>query len=862
MSSPRQSTRRGSRERSKAKGQARGGGGSPPRVHFLDVGEQEYGDAILLDLDGTRILLDGSHPGDQVGTTGHPSIPEQLRNLLSDAGPSVTVDLLIVTHAHADHIGCLPYLVEHQLLAADWALVADPGLGWGRALGAHDAGPTDPQVANVVAALREEVPSEQTDDPALARFIADAATLEQEYNTMLTTLADRGTRVVRYGRDDPEELLKRFASVGLEILGPSQAQLLACAEAIAKTTADAVVHLNELVTQADARAPETSLYRDLISGGADTADAISRPGPAINLQSIVTKFECGDLRLLLGGDMQFANPQLGDPIIQGELQSLRGRIAKAAPFSLAKLSHHGSDNAFDASVLRELGSTSLVGICAGEGSLSHPNPAVLRLLDQERQRLEWVRTDHNGLASVAFNGAPRLTLARGEVSDPRPNTSDSQEVGSPSQVVSEAVPGSGGQPVVKVRSGSAGTSLADEVEILTKIPLGVEHISLSVDVRAGGPPSGPSPAADPVGEITIADGRKLPRLLFVTSANRLAANVGRQEAAQALTRIREAGLDIYDQLPDDVTDPSGAITQVREQLTTRPGVEGVVLLGGYDVVPSVRTDVLPPDLRRALARNDDNDDFIVWSDDRYGDLDGDRIAELPVSRIPDAKSAAMLIAGLRAGGGAKTASRAGVRNSARPFAEKVFSALPGTEPLAISAPTEPGTSPALDCELIYLMLHGAYDDSTRFWGEEPGRMVEAVNLTNIPAPTGRVVFTGCCWAALTVDRPAVHAIPGAIPAPKTVGASMALSFLANGASAFIGCTGSHYSPDRPPYAFFGGPMHEAFWGRLLGGDPPARALFNAKVDYAQGFPHGLTSQAQYAVEYKILRQYTCLGLGW
>ena len=44
--------------------------------------------------------------------------------------------------------------------------------------------------------------------------------------------------------------------------------------------------------------------------------------------------------------------------------------------------------------------------------------------------------------------------------------------------------------------------------------------------------------------------------------------------------------------------------------------------------------------------------------------------------------------------------------------------------------------------------------------------------------------------------------------------------------------------------------------------PPARALFDAKIAYARDFPHGRTSTAQEAIEYKILREYTCLGLRW
>ena len=59
-------------------------------------------------------------------------------------------------------------------------------------------------------------------------------------------------------------------------------------------------------------------------------------------------------------------------------------------------------------------------------------------------------------------------------------------------------------------------------------------------------------------------------------------------------------------------------------------------------MPAQRRDCLPPALRAALGLTDDPDDFIVWTDDDYGD-DGDReTPPVPVSRIPDAHSAVLL----------------------------------------------------------------------------------------------------------------------------------------------------------------------------------------------------------------------------
>ena len=63
------------------------------QVHFLDVGAREYGDAVLCQIGTRSVLIDGSHPGDQVGSPGHPSIPDQLKRLLKAKTLPVTVDL-------------------------------------------------------------------------------------------------------------------------------------------------------------------------------------------------------------------------------------------------------------------------------------------------------------------------------------------------------------------------------------------------------------------------------------------------------------------------------------------------------------------------------------------------------------------------------------------------------------------------------------------------------------------------------------------------------------------------------------------------------------------------------------------------
>jgi hypothetical protein len=383
------------------------------------------------------------------------------------------------------------------------------------------------------------------------------------------------------------------------------------------------------------------------------------------------------------------------------------------------------------------------------------------------------------------------------------------------------------------------------------------------------PPLGsrPQPQARPTdrpGPLRIAGGRTLPPLLFVTNRAALEPNLGREETGRLLTALRERH-EVLDTLPGGPLSSQPQAEAVRGRLANLPDVRGVVLLGGYDVVPSRRLDVLPPSLRQRVRANgyQDLDDFIVWSDAAYGERGGDR-TPLPVSRIPDGKSSQLMFAAIQAANRSFGGRRAGVRNVERPFAAEVFNALPGAGNLLVSGPTvyNQNLRPDLAADRLYLMLHGSAQDATRFWGEGTPGGLEAMNMSTVPAACGPVVFAGCCWGALTVRTLARYAVAGAPLEPRSADSSLALRFLLAGATAFVGCTGAHYSPVDPPYRSAGGPMHTAFWRHYNAGIAPAQALFNAKLDYLRDLPHGQTEVAGQAIELKTLQQFTCLGLGW
>jgi beta-lactamase superfamily II metal-dependent hydrolase len=826
-------------------------------VHLLDVGPQQYGDALLCLFKNETILIDGAHPGNYKALEGHPPIQEQLGEILSQPADHLRVSLLMISHAHDDHIGCLPRLVKNGWLAAEWAIVPDPDLGFGRSQ--TDARPDaalDFRSRQVVAALREEPRSAGLSDAQLAEFLSDAVDLESEYGEMIDTLKANGTKVVRFGRDSATTLLQRFAGVGLELLGPSKEHVVVCAENILRKRLDAM-NLVRSTVSGDAVSSPVDVYRRLVAGNIDAAD-LARAGNFVNLQSIVACFAVGGKRFFFAGDMQFVDPQTTNETITAELESLKTKIAARAPFAFFKLCHHGSNNGFDEAILGDIGETRYLGICAGTKSERHPHPETLGLLKKNTERLEWARTDHNGHCTFDYKAKKTIvTPEKGVLNDAVPNKKLDEVVSaSPTALVlPRALPVAPAERRLE--------TIVDNrvVEVITRVPHARTRVTITIDV---------APEADAARDVRAAGAISqdltgfsltpaVRDLLFVTKGRRLAANIGNDVASTVIDALRDSGATLID-IPEGATDAASASAPVRKEIRSRGNIKGVVLLGGYDVVPSQVLDALPPSLRATVGSTGDPDNFIVWNDETYGDVDGDFLPELPVSRIPDGRSADLVLNALsqtKNGGSAAV----GVRNVMRPFADAVFGRINGSGGLLQSAPTgsaSPGVT--LDGQHVYLMLHGDYSDGGRYWGEDPPDNIEAINVANVPGSTRAVVFTGCCWGALTVDRPAGRA--GTQLAPKLPEASIALSFLKSGARAFVGCTGAHYSPDQAPYDYFGGPMHHAFWRRLLAGAAPAAALFDAKREYVRAIPHGQTKPSSTAIEFKIWRQYTCLGLGW
>jgi len=362
----------------------------------------------------------------------------------------------------------------------------------------------------------------------------------------------------------------------------------------------------------------------------------------------------------------------------------------------------------------------------------------------------------------------------------------------------------------------------------------------------------------------IGGGRELPPLLFATSAAALEAKFGASRVRRILAVLREAGHEVVDVPMGTIRAEEAAIPVWKAARRASPA--GIVVLGGYDVLPAQYVDCLPGDIRRKVEPQVDPwDDFLLWSDDVYGDLDSDIVPEFPVSRIPDGNDIDLMIRCLTASP-AET-GRAGLRNVNRSFADAVFKTLPGTAAMATSEPYVADQQPthSLRAERVYLVLHGLATDGTRYWGESRGGAgddPEALRLAQVPPEMRGVVLAGACWGALLVDEKAKDYSIGQRLTPRTAQNSIALAFLRAGALAFIGTTGAHHSPLEPPYRYFSGALHRDFWAETIAGSGPAQALHRAKALFGNGLPHNRGTVSGVALELKTLRQFTCLGLGW
>jgi hypothetical protein len=423
---------------------------------------------------------------------------------------------------------------------------------------------------------------------------------------------------------------------------------------------------------------------------------------------------------------------------------------------------------------------------------------------------------------------------------------------------------------------------AGGTEVVIQVPPGTRSVTVRVEFTGDSPsaavtdgsPTRGSPVIDRDAALSarramIAGGEEplylggsreteLPRLVAITDFERLAHNIGRREASLVLLTLQcDAAVVISDA---SSRTPSDLAKRIAEASQAAGAIEGVVLVGGLDVVPAFRVDTVSTLRAMNPGLMDDLDRWIVWSDDPYGNGGEQGAPALPVSRLPDARSGPFFFHMLQTSRTTGSGSF-GVRNRWRPFVAKIAPEIA----FLVSEPATRATIPngSITGSELYMVLHGSESDGRSYWGEDAAhKWVEAVHVEHLvdAGLDGAVVFSGSCWGALTVDETATRAIPNSPLSPRNPQQSIALCALHRGALAFIGTTGSHWSP-LPDQTNASYPLHEAFWRQIHAGLAPARALRDAKVAYAATF-FGIDDVAELAIRSKTLAQFCCLGLGW
>lgn len=380
-------------------------------IHLLDVGTREYGDCIIVHNDEKRILIDGAHKGDSV------LLKKQMKAIFKEDGP-YHFDLLVLTHLHDDHIGCLPELVKNEEITASKCLLMDPGYRWKQ-------GANDSVISNdaLVDALLEEDHS-FLNDSELQEFIDGSGLLVDRYTEMIDKLKQDADKVMMFKGVDAHNyklLEAEFKSFGLKILGPTKKHL--------DITRDALMGLVDTLTDivksssfVDSAPNDIDRYRNLYSGGiTDSAfamDAVKNKG-SINDESIVLAFKSegeNSWSAFLAGDMQFAVPEVDG--LDEEMQKLLDKVNENK-YDFIKTSHHTSYNGLNEEMLDAWiqKGTEFYGHSGGLYDKSHPEPGVLDALEERADQITFVRTDRNGLIKVANdeNSVLSMWINKGEV---------------------------------------------------------------------------------------------------------------------------------------------------------------------------------------------------------------------------------------------------------------------------------------------------------------------------------------------------------------------------------------------------------------------------------------------------------------
>jgi hypothetical protein len=379
----------------------------------------------------------------------------------------------------------------------------------------------------------------------------------------------------------------------------------------------------------------------------------------------------------------------------------------------------------------------------------------------------------------------------------------------------------------------------------------------------------------------LGGGRKLPQLLFVTHKNRLSEKIGLNECNQILSLITDAKMPLcmLSSESSDIIDCVRNVAEFLHKVQNEQEIKGVVLLGGHTVVPSGIRTVLDPDLllqvyRLGVTEPDPNDNFVVWSDDCYGNLPNIskspnsvffELPELAVSRIPDGQSFDLMLAALTANYDPQLTFSIGLSSAEFLYPLEMLSlSMPNfskhkfwfyeNKPCSLPLPAN------LTGKNCHIVLHGQSDLGFYFMGTNR----TFLDVSDVQKSQLKIIHASSCWGGIIVNDTAyIASIGRAMLNERTSADAISLQFLQRGAIAFVGCTADNLAPTDTEHWFcFSAPFDFFFWKNIAIGLSPAQAVLDAKRLYALGIPYIPNDLLACAKEMKILQSYTCLGLGW
>jgi len=316
--------------------------------------------------------------------------------------------------------------------------------------------------------------------------------------------------------------------------------------------------------------------------------------------------------------------------------------------------------------------------------------------------------------------------------------------------------------------------------------------------------------------------------IVVTESGWLVKEFGQQKGDALEAKLAEIGEVV--QLPGGTATPEEAKDFLRHFLSEEgikaEDVRAIQIVGGPDEVPYFS---LP-------FSNQDDPDTSVRTDDPYGDFSGDGVVDVPIARLPDGGSIALLERQLLSPSGQPTSGayvlsmEQSLRlTDAKSIGKKYLGGPPALEtspPVCyLQVKRKPHTYNDSH-DYTFLLLHGSDADTSLFWGEgdkklASGRVYQPDAFRAQDASTRGTVFCRACYGAL-------------IETDTTPDSSIALHFLQSGARCFIGSTEVSYTGWDKSGAPVGGTMlADAFFSRVTRIDDPLGAFYAAKRSAAK-----------------------------